>query len=72
MKELSRGKTRKKESGQATTEYVLLLFFVVFIFLIISRMLNPIIAQLADHIKTMFLQTFTKANMYQLPPGLRH
>lgn len=68
----SRTKKGRGRPGQATTEYILLLFFAAFFFLILSQLLNPIIATLARQLKTAFLQTFTKAQMYQLPPGLRH
>lgn len=72
MTVLIRNRTSKGNPGQAATEYLILLFFVVFIFLMISRFLSPLVTQMAQQIKTTFLQTFTQAQMYQLPPGLRH
>jgi len=65
---MAKNELAKNESGQATTEYILLLFIVVSAYMAIAAFLNQY--GLAQKMSTPITQSFAKAYQYGRPDAL--
>ncbi len=59
----------RDERGQATTEYILIIFAAVLFFIIVAKAIRPLYLKLADFLSRQLDSFFSRSDMHRLPIG---